>query len=369
MGKKTFFANDDIRVYPLNKSLETRWFVRYKLPDGKRREMVVFNYFSVGEREGAAQEIIKKIKANPLNPLEKPIFQAATVKTEKLYEMINSRVGQLEKKTIQSYTSHVNNLDTFCKSQKFRFITPEVAQKFIDHLRAKKYSEVTIRKHQITLKILFKRLVDTKVIRKNPFVGIENAKGVSESRGYFRVAQLEKIKIEIANKYSELLPACEYLYYLLCRPKELRLIKIEDVNFDNWTIKIKWNVGKNTGSKQNRFCVIPNALKDLMIARNIENYPPNYFLIGNTGLPGVAPVAINFWSARMTKILRAMGFSKEYTLYSLKNTGAIAFYKAGIGLVEIQKQIGHRDINTTIIYLRSMGFDDFENVRLNVPTF
>ena len=39
MGKKTFFANDDIRVYPLDKSLETRWFVRYKLPNGKRKEI------------------------------------------------------------------------------------------------------------------------------------------------------------------------------------------------------------------------------------------------------------------------------------------------------------------------------------------
>ena len=71
----------------------------------------------------------------------------------------------------------------------------------------------------------------------------------------------------------------------------------------------------------------------------------------------------------MTAILRSMGYSSEYTLYSLKNTGAISFYKAGIGLVEIQRQIGHKDINTTIIYLRSMGFDDFENVRKNVPAF
>lgn len=369
MGKKTFFAIDDVRVYPLNKNLQSRWFVRYKLPDGKRKELTVFNFASVDDRERAAQAIIKKIKTNPENPLAKSIYKASTVKTEKLYELIKSRVGRLEKKTIQSYTSHVNNLDRFCRDQKHRFLTEDVAQKFIDHLRVKKYSEITILKHQITMKILFKMLVTQKVIRKNPFALIENARGVSEPRGYFRTAQLEKIKTEIAVKTPEILPACEFLYYLLCRPKELRLLKIEDVNFDNWTIKIKWNVGKNTASKQNRFCVIPNALKEIMIARKLDAYPPNYYLVSKDGLPGVNSVAINFWSERMTRVLRAMGFSKEYTLYSLKNTGAIAFYKSGIGLVEIQRQIGHRDINTTIIYLRSMGFDDFENVRVNVPPF
>ena len=370
MSKKTFFPADAIRVYPLDKILTNRWFVRWKMPNGKRRELTVPCFDNVKDRERAANEIIKLIERNPINPLEKPAFQASTIKTEKLYEIILSRVGRLEKKTIQSYRSHVNNLDKFCAEKKLRFLTPDVAEKFIAYIRDKGISDVTINKHLLTFSILFKLLIAKKEIRKNPFKDIERPRGHSETRGYFRINQIAQIKTQIEIHLPQLLPTCEYLYYLLCRPKELRLIKIEDVDFDNWTIKIKWNVGKTTGSfKYNRFAVIPNALKEKMIAQNIQNYPPNYYLLGNKGVPSETMVSINYWSSNFTKIIRKMGFSKEYTLYSIKNTGAIQFYKAGIGLIEIQRQIGHKDINTTMIYFKSMGVDDFENVRKNVPSF
>lgn len=370
MSKKNFLPNATFRVYPLDKSLNKKWFVRYKLPNGKRREAVVYSFPTVEEREAAAQIIIEKLKLVPLDNNYQQVFQAANFKTEKLLDTLDSRVGQLSKKTLESYKSKVKILDSFCKENNHRFLTEDVANKFIDNLREKKLSEITILNYQLTYSTLFKYLIKKKEIRKNPFNEIEFARGHSEPRGYFRTGQMEQIKKSINANAPEIMPACEFFYYLLCRPKELRLIKIQDINFDNWTIKIRWDVGKNTSvNKVNRFVVIPNALKEIMIERKIADYPQNYYLVGKTGLPSLEVVPRDYWSKKMTAILRSMGYSSEYTLYSLKNTGAISFYKAGIGLVEIQRQIGHKDINTTIIYLRSMGFDDFENVRKNVPAF
>ena len=195
MSKKNFLPDATFITYPLDKSLEKKWFVRYKLPNGKRREAVVYSFKTVEEREVAAAKIIEKLKLVPLDNNYQQVFQAANFKTEKLLEVLNSRVGQLSPKTLESYKSKVKILDDFCKDNKFRFLTDEVAVKFIEFLRTeKKVSEITVLNYQLTFSSLFKYLIKKKEIRKNPFKSIDFARGHSEPRGYFRTGQMEQIK-------------------------------------------------------------------------------------------------------------------------------------------------------------------------------
>ncbi len=365
MSKKKFPVGE-IRVYPLDKNLDSRWFVRWKMPSGRRRDLNVLEFPTVDEREKAVKEIIKRIEANPIDPTIRNKKPIATSKTQRLFEILEERSNRLEKKTVQSYATHIRNLDKFCKENNHKHLTVAVAELFINHLIEIGRAPSTVNGHRTTFSIHFKKLVKKKEVRKNPFSDVEGVRGESQSRAYFKSNQLIQVKKAVAEDAPFLMPICEYMYYLLCRPKELRLLRIEDIDFDNWTIRIKWTVGK---TKKQRFCVVPNALKDTMLESDIMNMPPNYYLVGKNGKPSEKPVGMNYFSSKMTAVLRKLGFSKDYTLYSLKNTGAIRWYKAGIGLIEIQRQIGHADIKTTMIYFRSMGFEDFENVRKNVPTF
>jgi integrase len=365
MSKKNLPIGE-IRVYPLDKNLDSRWFVRWKMPNGKRRDLNILPFKTVEEREKAVQLIIKRIEANPIDPTIRQKNPSFTTKTARLFEVLEDRTNRLEKKTVQSYASHIRNLDKFCKENNHKHLTSAVAESFITHLIDIGRAPATVNGHRTTFSIHFQKLIKKKEVRKNPFADVEGLRGQSESRAYFKSNQLIQLKRAIAKDAPFLTPVCEYMYYLLCRPKELRLLKVEDVDFDNWTIRIKFTVGK---TNKQRFCVVPDALKEIMLKNDIVNMPPNFFLIGKDGIPAEKSAGINYFSSKMTAILRKMGFSRDYTLYSLKNTGAIVWYKAGIGLIEIQRQIGHADIKTTMIYFRSMGFEDYANVRKNVPTF
>ena len=363
MSKKNF-SSTDVRIYPIDKSLDKRWVVKWKEPTGKPRHLNVYNYLTVAEREKAAAELVGRIVANPIDPTIRKKGRQIASKTSKLFGILEERSNRLEKKTVQSYASHIRNLDAFCKTNGHKTVTEEVAAAFINYLIALGRAPSTINGHRTTFSIHFSRLVKKKEIRKNPFSEVERVRGESETRSYFKSNQILQIKPAILAKFPCLMPACEYMYYLLCRPKELRFIKIENIDFDNWTVKINWSIGK---TKRTRFAIIPDALKSIMIRNGISAYPPNYYLISHDGRPSDKCVSANFWSSKMTEILRGLGFGGDYVLYSWKNTGAIHWYKAGIGLVEIQRQIGHSDIKTTMIYLKSMGFEDFSNVRAKVP--
>jgi site-specific recombinase XerD len=273
----------------------------------------------------------------------------------------------LELKTVQSYESHVRNLDAFCKREGFRSVSKEAAKAFVSYLIDNNYHPTTINAHKVTFNIFFNVLKKEKVVRQNPFSDIERVEGASEVRSHFTVGQLELVKKTLIDKDLQHIEiACQYLYYLLCRPKELRLLKISNVNFQDWSIKISWRVGKK---KKARFAIVPDGLKAWMIDNKISEYPLGHYLISKSGLPGEAPVGINFWSSKFTEILRGLGFDESYVLYSIKNTGAITWYKALRDIIAVQRQIGHEDTKTTQIYLRSLGVSDFDYVRPLIPLF
>ena len=72
-------------------------------------------------------------------------------------------------------------------------------------------------------------------------------------------------------------------------------------------------------------------------------------------------------SNRHRKILRALGYSSEYKLYSWKHTGAVALAKAGVGLKAIQLQLRHHSLDQTDEYLRQLGVEDFEELIEQFP--
>ena len=230
-----------------------------------------------------------------------------------------------------------------------------------------KYHPTTINNHRITFSTFFKTLKKEKAVKQNPFENIDKIIGESDTRSHFTDSQLTLVKKALENKnLSKIEISCMYIYYLLCRPKELRLLTLKDVNFEDWTMRISWRVGK---SNKKRFVIIPDGLKEWMIENKIQDYPLNYYLLGKNGCPSLKPVGINYWSGHLTPVLREIGFDESYVLYSFKNTGAIKWYKTTKDLVAVQRQIGHQDPKTTTIYLRSLGVMDFDHVRSLIPKF
>jgi site-specific recombinase XerD len=370
MGNKNLHEGE-VRLYPTHpekRNLVTTWFVKWYV-NGRLKHLNVPNLKNLEEKNKAAIALIARVKANPVNPSLKKEVVHSTVATEKIFAAITERAKMrgLEKKTVQSYESHVRNLNNFCKANGFRTVNVDAAKSFIAYMIDKDYHPTTINNHRRTFATFFKTLKKEKEVRKNPFEDIDKIMGEADTRSHFTDSQLQKVKKALLDKgMFNIETACKYLYYLLCRPKELRFVKIQDVNFEEWTVRITWRIGK---SNRKRYIIIPDSLKEWMIENNIESYPLNYYLCGKKGFPSEMPVGINYWSGHLTSILRELNFDETYVLYSIKNTGAIKWYKATKDLVSLQRQIGHQDPKTTTIYLRSLGVMDFDHVRSLIPAF
>jgi integrase len=76
--------------------------------------------------------------------------------------------------------------------------------------------------------------------------------------------------------------AVRWVFYQFIRPDELRNLKISDIDFDDWKIKVKATSAKNSRSV---WMPIVDGLKAELQPLSLYQYPQNYYVIGLDGLP------------------------------------------------------------------------------------
>lgn len=66
----------------------------------------------------------------------------------------------------------------------------------------------------------------------------------------------------------------------------------------------------------------------------------------------------------LPRVAMAAGVQRRAHPHSLRSAYARELYNEGVGMVEIQKNLGHSDLTTTSLYLRSIGADETVAVNL-----
>jgi integrase len=84
-------------------------------------------------------------------------------------------------------------------------------------------------------------------------------------------------------------------------------------------------------------------------------------------MPGPKYLPVNYFSNKHREILRRLNFSTDFALYSWKHTGAKAMATKTGNVKELQMQLRHHDLNTTDIYLKSLGIMEFSGIKTNFP--
>jgi hypothetical protein len=112
--------------------------------------------------------------------------------------------------------------------------------------------------------------------------------------------------------------------------------------------------------------VIPVGLEPVLKEMQLHRYRPDDYLFGRKLLTSSAMyVNPNHISTRHKKYTCRLGMDPEKGLYSWKHSGVVAAYRAtGKDVYSLMRQLRHRDLNTTMIYLNSMGLvqnDVFRN--------
>jgi len=192
--------------------------------------------------------------------------------------------------------------------------------------------------------------------------GVETLKVQPVSALYFQKYQVKKLKKEIPARYPDLWFACQLLYYCFIRPGEQRMMKVSDILFDDWKIRMRGEIAKN---KKTQFITIPVAFrKDI---EKLQELGPNEWLFPDWR-DGTKPIGANTMNKRHRKILNELGFSKDHKLYSWKHTGAVACVKAGISLKELQIQLRHYSLQEVDEYLKQLGVYDLQQLEAKFPS-
>lgn len=355
MRKKNFAPT----LYPLNKDIQRQWFIKYTDNNGRTIKVTgnMNKLFTVSERLNEAKEIINNLHFNISAEKSRTIKTLVYLMDEKL----EFKKPSLTPKTYQTYFEILRKYASwyYLKKQTHPNTLPA---DYVRELYIAKAHPNTISRYMIILKSLCNELVREKKISENPFQSVRVKKVKGTSKLPFSDSQIKELKPIIQQTDPQLWTAIELLYYLYLRPKEVRLLKINDILLEERKVCL---LGRFAKDKDTIYKAIPEALLS-SLAVLVKN-PVHYYILGTEGKPNVNPIGVNSLNRRHSEILKKLHYNSRYTLYSWVHTGIKKAALSGIPIKQLQIQKGHADLNMFNEYLKDLGVEDCTELKNNFP--
>ena len=227
---------------------------------------------------------------------------------------------------------------------------------------------VSIKNYKIVLSSFFIYLIKQKYIRESPVVNVPLGHKIKDNAPRPLIpGDLERFLTHVRGRDPQLYLACLVQYFCAIRPgTEMRLMKVKDINFFMKTITIT-SINAKTTCK--RTVNIPVQLFELMTRTyNMHTCNKEFYVFGNKGEPGETPTGINSLRARFCMYRDELKMSKDYKFYSMKHTGACFIIETGeFSIKDLQRHIGHKDINSTNRYIEHLGGNLSDKIHDNFP--
>lgn len=288
-------------------------------------------------------------------------------------EICDERVAYLRTKTKSTYQSKVTIFTDWLKRNNYTKIyaadfTKEDADKFLKWLsdtKGRNLSPTSRNTYMITLRTIWKTMQDKEIVRKNPWT--ETAKIKENRLGKLPLkAEMKKTLIrDFAKEDPELWLFVQFMYYCFIRPGELIKLKVGAIDLDDEKILIDADISKNHKSE---YVIIPTPFADVLRELKINKYKHSYYVFSPDKCPGEKPYSKDVFNRRHKTFTDRKGYNRRYTLYSWKHTGACDVAMKGANIKQLQMQLRHADLQTTDIYLRSLGINDMKDISQKFPS-
>lgn len=364
VGKKNFSVRN-IKVYPLDKSMDKQWFVRFYIAEGVKKRLFIAVKLPLEEREQQADKIVKDLETNGFTVFDKKEDDTANQHIKLLFDLVEGKT-KLSKKARAAYLSHIRGLNSYCADNQIKSITPIVADDFLQFIFLS-HEARTVNAYRTNLKSFFKALLKKQLVKRNPFDDTEALPTKQAFSEHYKDAELKLIIEEVRRSKPFLLLPILTIYYCFVRNgRELPHIKISDIDFEVGKIWIDNAFSKN-GKRE--AVLIPKQLMSEFYAAKLHIAPPQYFAFGLKGKPSEKPVSVNYYQVNFREILEKVGvYKKGKGIYRMKNTGNVNLVKANFNRTAIQKQNRHSSFATTEAYISSLQVDDFNELKDSFPT-
>ena len=215
------------------------------------------------------------------------------------------------------------------------------------------------------MRSIWKTMQAKEIVRKNPWT--ETTKIKENRLGKLPLkAEMKKTLIRaFAKEDPELWLFVQFMYYCFIRPGELVKLKVGAIDLDDEKILIDADISKNHKSE---YVIIPAPFAAVLRELNINKYKHSYYVFSPDKCPGEKPYSKDVFNRRHKTFTDKKGYNRRYTLYSWKHTGACDVAMKGANIKQLQMQLRHADLQTTDIYLKSLGINDMKDIRQKFPS-
>lgn len=382
-------------------SVKDKWFIEFYVRNPRSGKMERFRkakginkFHGLKERQVAAEKMCKywrdKLKAGWSPFTDTNIIYDDNLEYQtyiKNYRTLKSTNGtfrfyaskhldairnNVESTTISTYRSKLRLFDAWLEREGLNdadvsVISQPVMVRFILFIiEVRNLSKVSVDNYRILLDAVFNRIRKERKQFPNPCIDLPETKRINDSAAQpIHEMDIETFKERITKEDSQLWLAICFEYYCFLRPrKEIRFLKIGDIDFGRAVIRVIANNAKTT----ERRVSIPRVFLELMRKTyNLHSFDRKFYVFSKNGLPGETPLSINNLSNRFMEFRKAMNMPFEYKMYSWKHTGNVRADDSGIPRRELQVQNGHTSIQTTEIYMKHRHGNRSENIIERFP--
>lgn len=87
----------------------------------------------------------------------------------------------------------------------------------------------------------------------------------------------------------------------------------------------------------------------------VFNYPADYYLFSDKLEPGNRPIGTRWLTEHWQRMSKALKLNKDYTYYSLKDTGITEMLNKKVSNLAVRDQARHSSLAITDVYTRHLA--------------
>ena len=239
--------------------------------------------------------------------------------------------------TIRKFLEERNNGPVYIEELK-----QEDLEAFMAYAKAKNYSSNTRSKYFYSLRSLYAFAYKKAIVDRNITLSMEVMKMPRKERNYLTEEEVSSLIKNIRSKLIKLI--AEFLFNTGLRITECLTLKLDDVDLEKGLIFVYEGKGR-----KDRVVPINNHLHKLLVDY-VQNWRESngatrFFATKRSG-----QISYSYVNDTINKAAKKAGIKKQVSCHVLRHSFASALVRKDVGLVEIQKLLGHQSLAVTSIY-------------------
>ena len=282
-------------------------------------------------------------------------------------DYLKEKAAELRPDTMRSYRSFCKGFvewsEATVKDCPIGLFNRVLAVKFMDHCFLDRHLHGRSWNNQLkAARAFFSWAVEKCYAKENPFASIKPKREDTKKRILIPHEARVKIAGWCEANIPNLLVVCELVFTSLIRPKEVRMIRIEDVYLEKHYIFIK---GDN--AKTHYESLSPEL--EARVRNLVKDADPKWYLVGDGYAPGPKPVSDARFRKDWDRMRKELHLPQEMQLYSLRDTGINEMLKSGIDPLTVMQHADHHDLAMTTRYANHADPHLVETVSSRAPRF